>query len=926
MQSRNIGNAQQAIRTRKRKQSMQTRGARNHTYHLSAGALLPLLSRDVNAYEPGSSHTQRETDIALRFIELTRPLRIRDGYTCASLAEARALLEEAGSILGAFANLEQIGGNRAATTNDGSVGAAADAFLAHPILASMIPEPNRAASAQPTSLPDYGAVADIPDRPVDAPTTDIKGLLALNRDLLDSYFSSNGSTHTPTNDIRTAVACTLLTAAGGAMEAALGYLLRVFDIGTIQLFAAYQDVATSDKPGTLNKNSELLFHVAGSIDTFAQRLPLLMTTGHNTLTHGKGQPASVQGNRPEQAVSSVIQGAHTASLSPLERKQQMSHWLGLQDLFGYVSEFGRPLDFNATPVVQPNFRFATHGVTELARVLAALEAPQLASISDQVVAFRASRQRRARREEVQRERALSVSVVDPNRPLSISGLAAALGYLANEPGESGSLTIDCEASAQIKLLTAKVSGKIRMGYRMSNWGSLMLGIEAGASARLGIGAGVVDAGVNGEAAITRSHKFTNHEQAARFIYASLRNWVETLSNEVGPAVWNYLYFEDVGWIDPSRIGKTITDTKHSAGADATGKLGSTKLGGAIGKTWIDRHCVDENGKESRTKISFGSASVWASAKAGNLGVGVDASATLGEWVKAGEDTPLQFLSLGAGIDLTFSGGLRKDASAWEKGYSQASKNDISKAVGTSLERVRVFLITTFPQLATSPSLTRKAWKSLRKDIIGEINKSAKDSHSTKMQFNLTANLTQEARGTTETGELDTTNKPYVLSYMRLMLTSSHKRSTGVNAKVVGVSGNTTVSKAENLRMWLGNNSMGYCKALYKASGSKPGVPTGLWKQLLEENPSEAFESMYGAVWNEGKGPIGVGSAGEDFFELFLRMKEDELTKPGTVRRKTTNQAPEYLTLLENCLEHSSGSDVPDLATIADLDTWNSGAN
>ena len=874
---------------------------------------MPLLLRDVNSHEPSSSNAQRISQTAKHFVDCASPLRIRNGYVCTSLAEAKTLLEEAATILGAFAKLERI--SVASTeTNEAVINAASLAFLTHPITLASIATPSRPQADQSTSLPDYGAIAEAHDRPVDAPAADLDSLLSLNRELLESYFWGIAEAQVPADDMRTAVARALLTAAGGAMEAAIGYLTHVFDVGTVQVLAAYVDGGGVNESKTQAPDTEALFNVTSRIDTFAQRLPILMITGNDTLTSARNYSA------PKQAMSS---GAHGDSAQPLplvavERKRQISQWLQLKDLTGYVSEFNRPLNLEVKPPAPSDFHFATQGVAELSGVLVALDTPNLAAMAHQLTTLRASRTRRARREEAARERALSVSIVDPDRPLSLSGIKSALGYLADEPGESGLLTIDCEANARIKLVTAKLGGSIRMSYMMSNWGVLLLGIEAGASARLGIGASIADAGIKGEVGITCSKKFTSHDDAARFVYGSLRNWVETLSREIGPTVWNYLHFDDAKPINPDKLGSTLIDTKRAAAADASGKLGSTKLGGSLGRTVIDRHTIEADGKESRAQIAFNSASVFGSAKVGNLAVGVDAHASLGDWLREGQDTPFQFMSLGAGIDLTFSGGFGEN-SAWENSYNTRTKNNIAKAVGKSLERVREFLTATFPTLAASPSLTRKAWKSLRKEVIAEIDKGAKSAKSAKIQFKLAATFAREARGTTDVGELDTNNNPYALNFIQLMLLGSHHRSTGVNAKLFGVSGNTTVSKSESVRIWLGDHSMSYCKTLYKTSGSKPGAPKGHWKQLLEQNPSEPFEAMYGAVWNEGKGPIGVGSAGENFFELFLRMKEDELVRTGTVRLKIRDQAGEYLALLERCLEQCSDDNMPDLGTIAELD-------
>ena len=893
-------NAQLASRTRAR------RGTRSP---LRVDNVVRVLSRDVSDYHFSSSDPKVMATVN-QFVGHTQTLHIRDGYACASFAEARTLLEEAAAILGSLARLEHVSADVSATSSATCTEAAAEAFLAHPLIHSA------------SSVPDYGAVTELPSEVIDAPVTDLHGLLSLNQDLLDSYFGVVGSPR-PADDMRTAVARTLLTAAGGAMEAAVAYLSHAFDVGTVQVFAAYLDTGSGTQASAPAQHTENLFRVANGINVFAKQLPTLMITGHNTLTASGRHATNVNGSNSTDIANDVDQSP--LGMQALERKQRMAQWLQIPDIDGYVSEFYHPLNLVPTPAKRSNFRFASNGVSQLANLLAILDTLRLDTTAQQLIEFRASRDRRARREEKARQQALGVSVVDPERPLSTGRLMTALSYLANEPGESGYLTVDCEANAQIKLITAKIGGSVRMSYRMSNWGSLMLGFDAGASARLGINAGVVDAGAKGETTIARTHKFTSHEQAAQFIYASLRGWIEALSDEVGPALWNYVHFEDADPVDPSKLGKTVTDTKRSATADASAKLGTSKVGGSLGKTWIDRHSVDENGKESRMKISLGSASVFANATVGNVGVGISGSATKGEVVKEDQDAPFEFVSLGAGIDLTFSGGLGKDTK-WENQYSQNSKDKISKAVGKSLERVREFLVATFPQLARSPSLTRRAWKSLRKEMIAEINKSAKGSRSAKMQFSLTASLTREARGTTDDGELDTHNTPFTLSYMRLMLTSSHKRSMGVNAKVFGVSASTSVGKAESLRIWLGDNSLAYCKTLYKTSGSKPGAPTGLWKQLLEENPTEAFESMYGAVWNNGKGPIGVGSAGEDFMELFLRMKEDELVRYGTVKFKTDNQAPEYLALLENCLERSADQEMFDIATVADLDMWDDDAD
>ena len=899
------------------------------TQHHSPGArhgvnnVMQLLSRNVNAYEPTTANTHAATDIAVRFIEQAGPLRIRDGYVCASLADAIELLDEAGGILGAFARLEQVSGHSSADSNYEAINTAIDAFLAHPLLVSSTSTLNGASGARSGLTPDYGAITEASDRPLETPATDIKGLLGLNKTLLDDYFGFAEQTQAPSDNLRTAVARTLLVAAGGAMEAALTYLTQVFDIGTVQVFAAYSDATQARKPGTA-ESTKFLFDVTSCINAFAERLPLLMLVGHSTLTASSSQSPSLEASTPEQAASNVPQEDSTGGSMPiLERKRRMSQWLQLGDVIGYISEFERPLHFGSTPQVDADFSFATQGVADVSRLRAALNNPQLPHIAEQLLAVRASRERRARREEDARKRALRVSVVDPDRPLGIAAIRTALCFLADEPGESGYLSVDCEANARIKLITAKLRGSIGVSYKMSNWGTIYLGMNTDVSAGLGIGAGVADAGINGEVGSGRSKKFTSHDEAAQFIYATIRKWADALSREVGPRIWNYLHFEDAPRIDPSKLGQTVYDTKRGVGADASTKLGTAKIGGSLGKTWLDRRSVDAEGKESQAQIDFTSASVFASARLGNLSAGINANATLGNWHREGQDTPFQFMSLGAGIDLTMSGGFKK---SWNKDYGKATKNNIAKAVGKALERIRGLLVAKFPQLATSPSFTRTAWKSMRKEIITEIDNSAKSSKSHKMQYKLTASFAREARGLTDTGELNTENRPYTLSFVQLMMANSYRRSTGVDAKLFGVWGNTSCARSESLKIWLGDRSIGYCTTLYRISGSKPGAPVGIWKQILEGNPTEPFECMYGAVWNSGKGPMGVGSAGEAFMPLFLRMQEDELMKSGTVRQKTTEQSPEYLALLEKCFEQSLGGDVPDIGTISELDLWGGNEN
>ena len=888
----------------KRNGSVPSRSRKN-----CAHVLLP----DVQAIVPKETPADpvRVQAVSQQFDQV-RTVHIRDDYMCASLAESKELLQEALDILNVFATIENVHApvGTSGNADPGNLSCARDAFIGHPMI-SALTKNDEDPQASVKGRPDYRDVASMVS--VDVRESDGEGLAELNRDLLQSYFPGHGSNKYAgdlrVEDIRMAVARALLTAASSALTTAVDYLMRTFNVDTVLAF-----VASLSETDTQTINEKSLFELAVAIENLSRQVPRILATGHSALSVGHG--LDFVNTRPGTIVD-IIQNA--PPLAPqaemFGRRDAMISLLQGQDVPGYVSVFyENAAGYGPTDSLIPDFQFATLGSDSVSRVLGMLNAShRLVSTERRLKHYRVVRAAHAAKEEDERKRALDISIVDPNQPLTISALATTLSYLANEPGEAGTLSVDCALKAQIKLLQAGLGGTVSFACRMFDSGQVALSFDASVAARLGVGmADAASGGVSGTATTAYSYRFENHDKAARGLFGLLREWVED------KGLQRYTFLEGMEDIDPGKEGIFVAESKRALSVDASGKLGDTSLAGSVGKTWVDRRMVDTDGKEREMGLSFTEGAFAASASVGNVGVSLDTSANLIEIFEA-DKAPTELLKLGGGIKLAFSGGVGKNAKKWERLYSQDTKNNVSKAVGKSLERLRLFLTGKYPSLARNPSFSRSAWKALRKDVIEKVNSSAKSAASPSMQFSLSAKMAREASGLDEQGELDTSNREFRLHYVRLLQTMSTKFSTGFDAKLLSVSTSASMGKLENVVEFLGDHTVAYCKALYKISGSTPGSPTGLWKTLLDGNRSEVYEVMWGAIWNAGAGPYGVGSAGADFEELFLQMKADEESEKGTVRSKISEQSADYLALLESGLERAkAGTQTPVVGDAGDV--------